>query len=68
MWSGGEAVTNNHFPIIPGVITGVLLFCAFMLGAEYAEAGFKEEAVRVGVAYYTNNASGKPEFKWKECK
>jgi hypothetical protein len=59
---------DDPFPIIAGVITGVLLFCAFMLGSKYAEAGFKEEAVRVGVAYYTNSTSGEPQFKWKEAK
>ena len=28
----------------------------------------KHEAVRAGVAYYTNDASGSAQFKWKECK
>ena len=28
----------------------------------------KHESVRAGVAYYTNDASGSVQFKWKECK
>jgi len=64
----GEAVRDDPFPVIVGVITGILLFVAFMLGSKFGESGLKEEAVRIGVAYYTNDASGTVQFKWKEAK
>lgn len=38
---------DDPFPIIAGTITGLLLFFAFVFGSKLAEAGFKEEAVRV---------------------
>ena len=57
------------FLIIPCIIlvtvaSGVSNLCGRMNGIDK----MKEEAIRAGAAYYTNDASGKPQFKWKEAK
>ena len=46
----------------------LMALIGFLLGHLVAKSDTKKEAIRAGVAYYTNNASGKPQFKWKECK
>ena len=47
---------------IVGIMLGVLV------GGCSATRNLKHEAIRAGAAYYTNDASGKAQFKWKECK
>lgn len=59
---------DEQFPIFAGVIAGMLLLFAFILGSCIKASNLKEEAIRAGVAYYTNDASGMAQFKWKECK
>lgn len=59
---------DDQFPVIIGVIFGMLLFFAFILGSRIKESSIKEEAIRAGVAYYTNDASGSAQFKWEESK
>jgi len=61
-------VRDDPSTVTVGVISGMLLFVAFMLGCKFAESKFKEEAVRIGVGYYTNSVSGDVQFKWKEAK
>lgn len=39
-----------------------------LLGICIGEKKIEKQAIRAGVAYYTNNASGEAQFKWKECK
>ena len=52
----------------------VILFCivgimlGVLVGGCSATSNLKHEAIRAGAAYYTNDASGKLQFKWKECK
>jgi hypothetical protein len=45
---------------------------SFILGVSFAAHGtqslIEKDAIKAGVAYYTNNASGESVFKWKECK
>lgn len=41
-------------------------FAGFLLGHFGTESKIQREAVRAGVAYYTNDASGTAQFKWKE--
>ena len=57
---------------IPAPVLGCLLFMmsliGMVLGHLVAQSNTKKEAIRAGVAYYTNDASGKAQFKWKECK
>ena len=57
---------------IPALVLVWLLFMMALIGMYLGhfvtQSNTKEEAIRAGVAYYTNDASGKPQFKWKECK
>ena len=52
-------------------VFGAILLMAFVgmfLGHLVAKTKIEQQAIRAGVAYYTNNASGEAQFKWKECK
>ena len=52
-------------------VIGALLLMAFVgmfLGSLVAKTKIEKQAIRAGVAYYTNDASGTVQFKWKECK
>jgi hypothetical protein len=57
---------------IPGLVLVWMLFMmaliGMFLGHLVAQSNTKKEAIRAGVAYYTNDASGVAQFKWKECK
>lgn len=57
---------------IPELALGWLLLMmaliGMFLGYWVAQSNTKKEAIRAGVAYYTNDASGVAQFKWKECK
>jgi predicted permease len=47
------------------LMTGIL---GVFLGSFIGKDKIQKQAIRAGVAYYTNYASGTVEFKWKECK
>ena len=50
---------------------GAILLMAFVgmfSGQLVAKTKIERQAIRAGVAYYTNDASGMAQFKWKECK
>ena len=52
-------------------VFGAILLMAFVgmfLGHLVAKTKIERQAIRAGVAYYTNDASGTAQFKWKECK
>ena len=53
-------------------LTGAVAVSAFIigiiLGFTRGDTVLREEAILAGVAYYTNDTNGKPQFKWKECK
>ena len=57
------------FLIIPCVVL-VLFACVIsnLCGLTSGIDKMKEEAIRAGVAEWVADASGKPQFKWKECK
>lgn len=51
----------------------VLVFCLGALAGVYfaawrSDSYWEKQAVKAGVAYYTNNEAGESVFKWKECK
>ena len=48
----------------------LFLFSVFgiLLGGFIGESKMEKQAIRAGVAYYTNDASGTVQFKWKEAK
>lgn len=54
------AVAVSMFVI--GIVIGIIL------GFTRGDTLLREEAIRAGAAYYTNDASGSVQFKWKECK
>ena len=60
---------TTPFIIIPCLVL-VLFACVFsnLLGRTNGIEQMKEESVRAGVAEWVADASGKPKFKWKECK
>ena len=56
-------------PPIIGFLTFFLMgLIGVGLGHITADTSLRKEAIRAGVAYYTNDASGKAQFKWKEAK
>jgi hypothetical protein len=61
-------VNDDPFPILIGVISGLLLFGAVILGSHLGEKTMREEAVQKGHAEWVADTSGKPKFRWKECK
>ena len=53
----------------PILIMYTVIFIVLCVLASITRKGrIKEKAIRAGVAYYTNDASGMSQFKWKECK
>jgi hypothetical protein len=65
---GGQAVSDDAFPYIAGVIGGAICFVMLFVGRHIGESNTKQEAILAGVAYYTNDSSGMAQFKWKEAK
>lgn len=60
---------NNERGLFIGVIVGLMMFfVGWAVGESRGESLIEQDAVRTGVAYYTNDVSGKSLFKWKECK
>ncbi len=54
-------------PIVYWMIILVFVF-GILLGGFIGEGKMERQAIRAGVAYYTNDASGSAQFKWKEVK
>ena len=68
---GGEAVKQDDvMPYFICVILGIMIggFAGGCSGVAHTKREAAQEAIRAGVAYYTNDASGTAQFKWKECK
>ncbi len=59
---------DDTIPVILAVLAVVLFVFGYSVGFGRGQSDISEEAVRAGVAYYTNGASGTAQFKWKECK
>lgn len=57
---------DHAFPLFAALL--ILFFAGFLLGHFDTESKIHREAIRAGVAYYTNDASGTAQFKWKEIK
>ena len=54
-------------PIVYWMIS-LIFILGLLLGGFMEEAKMERQAIRAGVAYYTNDASGEAQFKWKEAK
>ena len=64
---GGQAMKPEEaMPYFLCVLLGIII--GGLCGGGTGVSQMKHEAVRAGVAYYTNDASGMAQFKWKECK
>lgn len=61
-------MNENALPWIFGTIAGFVAVLFLFIGSNLGESNTKQEAIRAGVAYYTNDASGSAQFKWKEAK
>lgn len=61
-------MNDDSTPVIVVVLIAVVFFFGFSVGFGLGQSNVSEKAVRAGVAYYTNNASGEAQFKWKEEK
>ena len=48
------------------VVISFIVGC--VIGSNGTQSQIEKAAIKTGVAYYTNNASGESVFKWKECK
>lgn len=49
-------------------MVSLVFILGLLLGGFIGEGQMERQAIRAGVAYYTNNASGDVQFKWKESK
>jgi len=64
---GGEAVSEIPKPIVYWMVSLVFIL-GLLLGGFMCEGEIERQAIRAGVAYYTNDASGTVQFKWKGAK
>lgn len=59
---------DDPFPVIAGIFAAFMVLASFIVGHVHGRDATEQKAIRAGVAYYTNDASGMAQFKWKECK
>lgn len=59
---------DGTITVILVVLAVVLSSFGYLVGFGRGQSDVSEKAIRAGVAYYTNDASGSAQFKWKECK
>ena len=53
---------------LTGAVAVSMFIIGLVLGIYLGHSEIKEEAIRAGHAEWVADASGKPQFKWKECK
>ena len=53
---------------VTGSVAVSMFIIGIIVGFTRGDTALREEAILAGAAYYSNDASGKPQFKWKECK
>jgi hypothetical protein len=61
-------MSDDTLAKLTGAVAVSTFIIGILLGFTRGDTALKEEAILAGVAYYTNDASGKAQFKWKECK
>lgn len=59
-------MSDDAVPVFGAIL--LMAFVGMFLGHLVAKTKIEKEAIRAGVAYYTNDASGMAQFKWKEAK
>ena len=62
-------MNDDHHLIIP-IVVGIIIGCfaSNRIGVVVGIDKVEQEAVLKGHAEWVADASGKPQFKWKECK
>ena len=65
---GNEMSDNIPTPIFIWLLFFLLIVFGIFLGGFAGNSKIEKQAIQAGVAYYTNDASGAVQFKWKECK
>jgi len=61
-------MSDDTLAKLTGAVAVSMFIIGIILGFTRGDTLLREEAIRAGAAYYTNDASGKAQFKWKECK
>jgi len=65
---GGGEMSDDTLAKITGSVAVSMFIIGIIVGILRGDTALREEAILAGAAYYTNDTSGKPQFKWKECK
>ena len=61
-------MSDDTLAKITGSVAVSMFIIGIIVGILRGDTALREEAILAGAAYYTNDTSGKPQFKWKECK
>jgi hypothetical protein len=61
-------VSDDTLAKLTGSVAVSMFIIGIIVGFTRGDTALREEAILAGVAYYSNDTSGKPQFKWKECK
>ena len=61
-------MSDDTLAKLTGAVAVVMFVIGIILGFTRGDTLLREEAIRAGVAEWVADASGKPQFKWKECK
>jgi hypothetical protein len=66
---GGKAVSDKYWLMIPILLLFVFLYTmGLIIGFNRGVDEMQQQAVITGHAEWVADKSGKPQFKWKECK
>ena len=61
-------MSDDTLAKLTGAVAVSMFVIGIILGFTRGDTLLREEAIRAGVAEWVADASGKPQFKWKECK
>jgi preprotein translocase subunit SecG len=61
-------MSDDTLAKLTGAVAVSMFIIGIILGFTRGDTALRKEAILAKAAYYTNDASGKPQFKWKECK
>ena len=61
-------MSDDTLAKLTGAVAVSMFVIGIILGFTRGDTLLREEAIRAGHAEWVADASGKPQFKWKECK
>ena len=61
-------MSDDTLAKLTGAVAVSMFVIGIILGFTRGATLLREEAIRAGHAEWVADASGKPQFKWKECK